>query len=181
MAAQHDALYTYDDLLDFPVDGRRRELVDGVLHVSPLARRNHQWVVGQIHHRIRGWVEERGHGAVYPGVKVDLGARTHLEPDVAWSVDGDRSGEGFTRVPEFVVEVLSPGTVAFDRGDKLERYARDGAREVWLVDLEAEQIEQYVVRDGLPGEPTVHRPSATFASPLFPGLDFAVDDLLGRQ
>ena len=180
MATQPDALLTHDDLLDFPDDGHRRELVDGVLLVSPLARRDHQWVVGQITHRIRQWIEDGGHGAVYPGVKVDLGAPTHLEPDVAWSADDDRSGEGFTTVPDFVAEVLSPGTEGFDRGDKLPRYARDGAREVWLVDLAAATIEQFFVSDGAAGTPTIHTSGDTFVSPLFSGLHLDVDDLLGR-
>lgn len=40
MAAQPDALYTVDDLWDFPDDGHRRELVDGLTFaVDDLLRR----------------------------------------------------------------------------------------------------------------------------------------------
>ena len=180
MAAQPDALLTHDDLLDFPDDGHRRELVDGVLFVSPLARADHQWVVAQIVHRIREWIEAGGHGVVYPGVNVDLTADAHMEPDVAWAPDRPTEVAGYTDVPDFVAEVLSPGTEGFDRGDKLPRYARDGAREVWLVDPDAATIEQFAVGDGVPGAPTTHASGDTFTSPLFAGLTFAVDDLVGN-
>ena len=35
MSASAERLYTIDDLWDFPDDGKRRELIDGVLYVTP--------------------------------------------------------------------------------------------------------------------------------------------------
>jgi Uma2 family endonuclease len=46
------------------------------------------------------------------------------------------------------VEVLSPSSEARDRGVKYEDYAAHGVAEYWIVDAEAEVIEQYVLESG---------------------------------
>lgn len=178
MAMRPGALLTREDLDGMPDDGRRYELVDGELLVSPLARRRHQWVVMRIAHRLMAWVESGGHGRVYPGVNVDLAADTHLEPDVAWSASEDHTGPGFDRTPELIVEVSSPSTRAFDRGVKRDRYAGTGAREVWLVDLDRDVIERAVIEERAVGRVTVHTVGEQFTSELFGGITFDVADLL---
>lgn len=50
--------------------------------------------------------------------------------------------------PDFVAEVLSPGTERVDRGVKFEDYAAHGVGEYWIIDPEKQTVEQYVLRDG---------------------------------
>lgn len=163
-----------EDLDGFPDDGHRRELVDGRLLVSPLARRRHQAAVLSIARALADWADEHG-GAVYPGVNVDLAADTHLEPDVVWASDEDTSGAGFVTTPELVVEVGSPSTHRYDRGVKRTRYLSSGALEVWLVDLERSEIEVHR-RDGTTSTHALG--DHVTAGPL-PGFRAAVADLLG--
>ncbi|HQE93780.1 MAG TPA: Uma2 family endonuclease [Anaerolineae bacterium] len=49
--------------------------------------------------------------------------------------------------PDLVVEVLSPSTAENDRGIKFVDYAAHGVAEYWIVDPDAEVVEQYVLRD----------------------------------
>ena len=50
--------------------------------------------------------------------------------------------------PALIIEVLSPSTEAFDRGDKFHSYQRiDSLREYILVSQDQPYIEQYVRRD----------------------------------
>lgn len=170
-------LFTRADLDDFPDDGCRYELIDGELFVSPLARRDHQLVVGRIARRIDEWADEHG-GLVYPGVNVELASDTHLEPDVAWSASEDSSGMGFDVAPEFVVEVVSPTTKKFDRAEKLVRYALRGASEIWIADRDEQTIEVFAVTDGKASDPVSHGAGDTFTSPLFDDLVLDVSDLL---
>lgn len=53
--------------------------------------------------------------------------------------------------PAWVCEVVSPSTEAFDRGEKMPIYARNGVQHAWLVDplektLEADENDDGVVR-----------------------------------
>jgi Uma2 family endonuclease len=47
--------------------------------------------------------------------------------------------------PDLVVEVLSPSTEARDRSVKMEDYAAHDVAEYWIVDPDAEAVEQYVL------------------------------------
>lgn len=48
--------------------------------------------------------------------------------------------------PDFIVEVLSDSTEKHDRETKFQDYAAHGVEEYWIVDPEAEIVEQYVLR-----------------------------------
>lgn len=170
------AHWTRADLGRFPDDGHRRELVDGHLLVSPLARRRHQAVVLAFARALADWADDHG-GAVYPGVNVDLARDTHLEPDVVWTSDTDQSGLGLDTAPEIVVEVGSPSTHRYDRGIKRDRYLASGALEVWLVDLARDEVE---VHRSLDDPPVVLGRGDTLSCEVLPGFAAAVDDLLGR-
>ena len=45
------------------------------------------------------------------------------------------------RMPEWVAEILSPGSRAFDAGPKKEAYGMMGVGWLWLVDTDARRIE----------------------------------------
>lgn len=49
--------------------------------------------------------------------------------------------------PTFVVEVLSKSTTRIDRGIKFDDYAAHGIDEYWLIDPDAEVVEQYLLND----------------------------------
>jgi len=40
---------TYDDFVQFPDDGKRHELIDGVHYVTPSPNMDHQQVLGMLH------------------------------------------------------------------------------------------------------------------------------------
>ncbi|MFQ5857580.1 MAG: Uma2 family endonuclease [Anaerolineae bacterium] len=42
--------------------------------------------------------------------------------------------EGVFGAPDLVIEILSAGTVTYDRGPKFRAYERAGVRELWLID-----------------------------------------------
>ncbi|NCC34407.1 MAG: Uma2 family endonuclease [Chloroflexia bacterium] len=80
---------------------------------------------------------------------------------------------------ELLIEV-SDTSLDYDREQKLPRYAESGIREVWLVDLTHQQIEQYI--DPANGsyrtkQTWVH--GQTLTSPHLAMLNVPVDDILG--
>jgi Uma2 family endonuclease len=49
----------------------------------------------------------------------------------------------FTLAPDWVGEVLSPSTEAFDRSEKMPRYARQGVGHLWLLDPVLRTLEVF--------------------------------------
>ncbi|NCF69366.1 MAG: Uma2 family endonuclease, partial [Chloroflexi bacterium] len=82
--------------------------------------------------------------------------------------------------PDFVVEVLSESTAANDRGVKFEDYAAHGILEYWIVDPEAETIEQYQLRDDA-YELAVKVKSGQIDSLSIPGFSIPVQAIFDEQ
>jgi Uma2 family endonuclease len=75
-----------------------------------------------------------------------------LQPDVVFFSAARRHLIDLDRVirdaPDLCVEVLSPSTVATDRGKKMQMFARYGVPEYWIVDPAAAAIEVYELDAG---------------------------------
>lgn len=71
--------------------------------------------------------------------------------------------------PDFIIEILSESTEARDRGIKFEDYAAHGVAEYWIVDPEAETVEQYLLAEGQ-YQLAVKVKDALLHSPTIPGL-----------
>lgn len=54
-----------------------------------------------------------------------------------------RRGHSFIDAPRFVMEVLSPSTEKYDRGEKKELYRQQEIDEYWMVDLNEKKVEIY--------------------------------------
>src|SRR6185437_11724160 len=75
-------LYTVDDLRNFPDDGNRYELLDGMLLVTPQAALVHQLVANRIQVDISTALMKTGLAHVVgPGAVVRM-PRTQLQPDI---------------------------------------------------------------------------------------------------
>ncbi len=180
MRADTDVRYTIDDLWGFPDDGKRRELIDGVLYVSPLARLRHQWIVGNLSLEFGLWVKGHG-GAVFPGANVDFAPDTHLEPDVVFLRPEHATTEGLslTEPPDVVVEVSSPSTRRYDLVTKRAALERQRVPEYWFVDLDADEVHVHVLSGDGYGDPAVYRRGEVITTAQAPGLAIAVDEVLG--
>jgi Uma2 family endonuclease len=77
--------------------------------------------------------------------------RNDYEPDICFF--NKEKAQNFKRkqvqfpAPDFVVEVLSDSTAKNDRETKFQVYAAHGIGEYWIVDAEAQMIEQYVLQN----------------------------------
>jgi Uma2 family endonuclease len=184
---------TYDDYLGFPDDGRRHELIDGEHFVSPSPTTTHQEISKRLFRKLDAFVERHHLGEVlYAPFDIKLSAWTVLVPDLVYFTaarfEEVVNEKHATAAPDLVVEILSPGTRRRDLGRKRAVYDRDGVREYWIVDPEAQTIT--ALRRARQGEGlsdvAVHAPAARdiLESPLFPGLKLRLRDVfrsaLGR-
>jgi Uma2 family endonuclease len=90
------------------------------------------------------------------------------------------SGRHPTPSDAFLVAEVSHSSLLYDRSVKLPLYAREGVPEVWLVEIEPDQVT--VHRDPSPeGFRTsrVFRRGESITVAAFPDTPFSVDDILG--
>ena len=61
-------------------------------------------------------------------------------------------GNSFINAPQFVLEVLSPSTAAYDQTEKKEIYRSEEIPEYWIIDIWKRSIEIYDLdyEDGIP-------------------------------
>jgi Uma2 family endonuclease len=132
-------LFTVDDLERMPDDGRRYELVDGVLMVSPAPGIPHQVVLLRLSVQLDS-VRPPGLFVV-PGPGVRMSDETELIPDLV-VIDKDQlAGRRVTRPPLLAVEIQSPSTALFDLNTKKAVYERFGVESYWIVVPEADRPE----------------------------------------
>jgi Uma2 family endonuclease len=133
--------YTIGDLEDFPEDGNRYELLDGVLLVTPQASLHHQTVASHLMFSLYKAVDDLA-WVVGPAA-VEKGNRTHLEPDVLVFPKHYSPKLDWRKVKEhwLVIEVLSRSSKMYDRDFKRDAYLKIGAREVWIVDRDEQIVE----------------------------------------
>jgi Uma2 family endonuclease len=141
--------WTYEDYLRLPDDGKRYEIIEGVLYAANAPSFDHQYAVHQIAVALELWLRAHPGGVVLTApFEVHLpGIARPVQPDVLF-IAADRrpvaKAKSFVGAPDLVVEVISPGTMRLDRSIKLNAYERAGVREYWLVDPRMEFVEVYV-------------------------------------
>jgi Uma2 family endonuclease len=132
-------LLTVDDLDRTPDDGRRYELVDGVLVMSPAPGIPHQEAVSELLVLLR---EVCPHGLrTVAGAAVQMSLSTELIPDIVTVRFDDFRGPRITGAPLLAVEVQSSSTRMFDRSLKKSLYQDFGVGSYWIVVPDVEKPE----------------------------------------
>jgi Uma2 family endonuclease len=143
----------YRDYEALPNDGRRYEIHDGELSVTPAPSLEHQIISARLFFRLATWLEAHPGGLLlYAPLDVILADRPEetsiVQPDILYLAP-DRlrvaSPRGMEGAPTVAVEILSPSTRTVDRVTKRRLYARYGVAVLWLVDPDARAIEAFVL------------------------------------
>ena len=120
----------------------RLELIDGSLYAMSPPSSRHAAMVDRLAEALSAYQK-----AAIVRVQNPIALSEHdlFEPDVALVVRRADFYESAYPQPEEVLLVVevSLTSLAYDRTTKLPAYARAGIPEVWLVDLDARQLEVY--------------------------------------
>jgi len=145
---ESDRPLTYEDLEGFPNDGHRYELLQGELIVSPSPDGMHQVVLNRLNIALAAAVKRAKYGtSIIAPFDIRFSKSNVVEPDLfAFSVSQYKQYKGsyFEGAPEFVIEVLSPGSVRYDRVRKADLYMEGGVKEYWIVEPAAKRILVHV-------------------------------------
>jgi Uma2 family endonuclease len=129
--------WTTDDLDAMPEDGHRRELIDGVLIVSPSPTNFHQTIAGCLMFVLRTSCPPEYD--VTQAVEIRISRRRSLTPDVLVVLDPAAARGPSKFEPHEVVlavEVMSPSSVTMDRVAKPALYAQAGIPYYWRVETD---------------------------------------------
>jgi Uma2 family endonuclease len=125
--------FTRADLERMPDDGRRYELIDGVLIVSAAPGRVHQRAVGRLYRLLDDACRAEFEVLLSP-FAVGLADDTEMQPDVLVARREQLTDKGLPGPPALAVEVLSPSTRMIDLNSKRSRHERAGTPSFWVVD-----------------------------------------------
>ena len=145
---------TYQDVLDAP-EHMVAELVRGALHLHPRPAPRHSVAASSLGMEVGGPFD-RGRGGpggwlILDEPELHLGSNV-LVPDLAgWRRERMPTlpeTAWFETVPDWVCEILSPGTRRLDLTEKREIYAAAGVAHLWFVDPDAQTLEAFELSDG---------------------------------
>lgn len=123
-----------EDLDGIPDDGYRREIIDGVLHVSPSPVGGHQRAVLELAVKLRAAAPDHLSVMISP-YDWRPPTRESLQPDLMVIRERDYDPDGWQRAtPVLVVEMLSPSSIQYDGALKRAAYQRLGVPAYWIVD-----------------------------------------------
>ncbi len=140
--------WTYQDYLNLPNDGRRSEIIEGVLYVSNAPNIDHQFTVVELIYQMKHFVTSKQLGYILTApFEVHLAENTRpVQPDVLfikakrWPATGAKYFEG---PPDLIVEVLSPSTRSVDQVIKYNAYEKAHVPEYWIADPKARMVQVY--------------------------------------
>jgi Uma2 family endonuclease len=148
--------WTREKVWALPDDGRRYELIDGELVVTPAPAGRHQVAVGELYFLLRlALARTPGTTArlLFSPADISLGEDEILQPDLfIYRSDSDHKIGNWRDITMLFVaiEVLSPSTARYDRGLKRLRYQRARVSEYWIVDLDGRLVERWRPDDARP-------------------------------
>lgn len=152
--ASPPALWTADMLDDVPDDGRRWEVIDGTVLVTPAPGLPHQLVLDGFYIRLRTYTGSDG-GVRLMVSPTDLrrGETTRMQPDlfVVRMRDGKFPAYPFDMGDVLLtIEVVSPGSARADRHERRHAYLNAGIPEYWVVDPDTQHVERWRTGDQRP-------------------------------
>ncbi|MHC4088993.1 MAG: Uma2 family endonuclease [Planctomycetota bacterium] len=187
IALMHDKLtperirLNYQDYCALPADGKRYEILDGELHVSPSPKTEHQRAVLNLGSMLSRFVDARDLGEVFVAPFDVLLTETDIvQPDIIFVARENSSiitPDNIRGVPNLLVEVLSQAHPELDTRDKRQVYARCGVPFYWLADPWHKTLTELQLLEQNYATVTQCRAGDTFTPQLFADLTMDADGL----
>ncbi len=146
-ALTQERTYIIDDIYALP-DGERAELIDGQIYYMAPPTRKHQRIAGEIFAIIREYIRVNNSSCevdIAPfAVFLNKDDMNYVEPDISVICDKSKlTDKGCSGAPDWIIEIVSPGSRRMDYFTKLFKYRTSGVREYWIVDPDRKRIAVY--------------------------------------
>ncbi len=139
--------HTTADIYNLP-EGERAELIDGQIYNMAPPRYIHQIILSELNSVIHQYIKSKnGSCKILPApfaVFLNNDNKTYVEPDISVICDKNKLDEyGCHGAPDWIIEIVSPGSKNMDYLTKLLKYSSSGVREYWIVDPQKNRIMVY--------------------------------------
>lgn len=146
-ALRKEETCTIDDIYALP-DGERAEIIDGKIYYMAPPSRTHQQILLSLSRRIADYIDSKNGNCevnIAPfAVFLSEDDINYVEPDISVICDLTKlDDKGCHGAPDWIIEIVSPGTKTMDYFKKLFKYRTVGVREYWIVDPTKELITVY--------------------------------------
>lgn len=173
---------TYEHYLELPNDGRRYEIIEGELYVSPAPTFKHQRVTTRLTSALDLHTRQNRLGEVVTAATdVALANSSIVQPDILYISLARRSiitEPNVQGAPDLVVEVISPPSTKTDKETKRDLYAKFGVPHYWVVEPTEEWVRAYDLgADGFYELVAEAHGRDVFSAPPFPDLTIQLADL----
>jgi Uma2 family endonuclease len=146
--------WTAEMARSLPEDGKRYEVLDGALLVSPAPSWTHQSVLKRLLLILEPYVREHSIGwTMMAPADIEFAPNRLLQPDLFVVPDlGTGEPGSWQQVQRLllVVEGLSPSSARNDRLKKRPAYQQEGVPEYWILDIDARLVERWRPDDARP-------------------------------
>ncbi len=147
MALAQERIYTIDDIYALP-DGERAELIDGQIYYMAPPSRKHQRIVGELFATIHNYINSNNGKCevdIAPfAVFLNEDDKNYVEPDISVICSPDKlTDKGCVGAPDWILEIVSPGSRQMDYMTKLFKYRTAGVKEYWIVDPDKGRVIVY--------------------------------------
>ena len=147
MPLPQEKIYTIEDIYALP-EGTRAELIDGQIYYMAPPSRIHQRLLFELSRIIADYITKNNGSC-----EVDIAPfavflhdddKNYVEPDISVICDRNKLNDrGCVGAPDWIIEVVSPGSRRMDYFTKLFKYRTAGVREYWIVDPDKNRILVY--------------------------------------
>jgi len=173
--------------LEFPDDDLFiYELLNGQLVKKSAPKPLHQLLSRRITKALENYLGQNPLGDFfYAPVDVFLDDYNTVQPDICF-LSTERAflidlNEGIMGAPDLIVEILSPGSLRYDRVDKKDLYERFAVKEYWIVDPNNRAVEIYTMLENAYITHGIFEAGEKANSSLLVGFDVEINELFKNE
>lgn len=177
-AAFRELQFPDDDLFTY-------ELINGQLVKKSAPKPIHQLISRRFVKALEHFLASNPVGEFfYAPVDVFFDDYNTAQPDICF-VSTERAflidlNEGIIGAPDLIVEILSPGSLRYDRAVKKDLYERFAVKEYWIADPNNRSVEIYTMRENTYVTHGVFEPGEKAGSVLLAGFELEVAELFAQ-
>ena len=171
--------YTIEDYAVLP-EAAPFELINGKLIFMASPTSDHQKVSINLSSALHFYVKRNKLGRVLAAPMDVYFDKTNVyQPDILFVLKERESiiGNFIQGVPEFIVEIISPGTKGEDESEKLAAYGKFGVQEYWLINPLKKSVEVFVGENGIMKKKQLFTGAQSISSKVIQKFEIAVEEI----